>query len=108
MSQPLAERSNDRVRDVGLAPIMILECGTRQNDEIARLDRHSRRRVRPAVEHRKLRHRSAGTLDVKNLLFPSKIRSINAYAPRFDHVESATLLTGREQYVSRGKGLRHT
>lgn len=108
MTQAPAKRANDGVRDVGLVSIQKLECGARQKDQVAVLDRNGGRRVGAAVEHRKLGHGSPGPFDMEHLLASGVIGSIDPNAARLDHVQAATLLARREQHATRGKGLGDT
>jgi hypothetical protein len=94
------ERADDRLRDVGLMAVEILEVSARKKDEPRVLCGHRRGRIRAAVEQRQFRHRAPWPLDVQHLLAPRLIRAVDAHAAGFDHVETAALFSGREQHVS--------
>jgi hypothetical protein len=108
MSQPTTQSANDRVRDVGLVAIEILERRERQKDELAIFNRDRRRGIRSAVEDRQLGNRAARSLDVEHLFAAGRIGSVDPHTSRFDHVESAALRSGREEQVSGCNGCRYT
>ena len=91
VAQTAAERADDRLRDVRVRPIKVLEIRTWEENEPRFFRGHRGRRIHAAVEQGQLADGASGTLHVQHLLAPLRVRPVDAHLSRLDDVQAAAL-----------------